>query len=243
MLVGESWRPAAGTGEGGLSRVSYYNIVAEAPLSGGSVLYNTRTESLAHLDREELAWYERLRSQTGLEEIPQSFIDELVEAGFVREDPEDERSYLRYRYNAHQFNDSTLTVKLGKDDIVTDNSKHKTASGSSSQSSGSSSKSSQSATSGRGGGDDDEEDDGDSENGAASPYDVVDLRKGDSPLKWVLIGAGIPLLCGALILLGILIGKRTKNADKKAEEKPGETSPEPDEENTDEAENRQKNRG
>ena len=134
-----------------------------------------------------------------------------------------------------QFSDSTLTVKLGKDDIVTaSEEKSKTASGSSSKSnaSGSSSKSSQSVKSGRGGGDDDEDIEEDDD---FSPSDVVDLRHGESPLKWVLIGAGIPLLFGALIWLGILIGKRSKNTDKKAEEKPGEERPEPEENTKDEA--------
>lgn len=134
-----------------------------------------------------------------------------------------------------QLGDSTLTVKLGKDDIVTaSEEKSKTASGSSSKSnaSGSSSKSSQSVKSKRGGGDDDEDDEEDDD---FSPSDVVDLRHGESPLKWVLIGAGIPILFGALIWLGILIGKRSKNTDKKSEEKPGEVTPEPEEKTEDEA--------
>ena len=66
-----------------------------------------------------------------------------------------------------------------------------------------------------------------------------DLRRSDNVLKWILIGAGIPLLIGGLVWLGILIGRRSKDKAKQDEEKPGDEFPEPDDppapEPTDEA--------
>lgn len=66
------------------------------------------------------------------------------------------------------------------------------------------------------------------DDGTNSTPDFLDLRKGDSTLKWILLGAGIPILIGVPVWLGVLIGRSLKDKAKKAEEKPGEPLPEPD---------------
>jgi hypothetical protein len=108
-----------------------------------------------------------------------------------------------------------LTVNLGKDDVE--------AAAKVSRTDGTSSGI---ATSKRGAGGSDLSigEDGDED----SPPGIFDLRRSDSVLKWILIGAGIPLLIGGLVWLGILIGRRSKDKAKQDEEKPGETLPEPD---------------
>ena len=113
------------------------------------------------------------------------------------------------------WSDHFLTVKLGKDDVE--------AAAKVSRTDGTSSGI---ATSKRGAGGSDLSigEDGDED----SPPGIFDLRRNDSVLKWILIGAGIPLLIGGLVWLGILIGKRSKDKAKQYEEKPGKTLPEPD---------------
>ncbi len=112
------------------------------------------------------------------------------------------------------WNDHSLTVKLGKDDVE--------AAAKVSRTDGTSSGI---ATSKRGAGGSDLSIGEDEEE---TPPGIFDLRRSDSVLKWILIGAGIPLLIGGLVWLGILIGKRSKDKAKQNEEKPGEALPEPD---------------
>lgn len=123
------------------------------------------------------------------------------------------------------WSDHSLTVKLGKDDVE--------AAAAVSRTDGISSGTA-AAKRGAGGSDlsigEDEEE---------TPPGIFDLRQSDNVLKWILIGAGIPLLIGGLVWLGILIGRRSKDKAKQDEEKPGEELPEPDDppapEPTDEA--------
>ena len=115
------------------------------------------------------------------------------------------------------WSDHSLTVKLGKDDVK--------AAANVSRTDKSSSGTAASASK-RGGGKSDLNigEDGEEE----TPPGIFDLRKGDSVLKWILIGAGIPLLIGGLVWLGILIGRKSKDKAKQDEEKPGDILPEPD---------------
>lgn len=113
------------------------------------------------------------------------------------------------------WSDLSLTVKLGKDDVE--------AAAAVSRTDGTSSGTA-AAKRGAGGSELSNADDGDEE----SPPGLFDLRRSDSVLKWVLIGAGIPLLIGGLVWLGILIGRRSKDKAKQDEEKPGDVLPEPD---------------
>lgn len=121
------------------------------------------------------------------------------------------------------WSDHSLTVKLGKDDVE--------AAAKVSRTDGTSSGI---ATSKRGAGGSDLSFGEDEEE---TPPGIFDLRRSDSVLKWILIGAGIPLLIGGLVWLGILIGKKSKDKAKQNEEKPGEALPElddpPDPEPTD----------
>ena len=124
------------------------------------------------------------------------------------------------------WSDHSLTVKLGKDDVE--------AAAAVSRTDGTSSGNA-TAKRGAGGSDLSIGENGDEE----TPPGIFDLRRSDSVLKWILIGAGIPLLIGGLVWLGILIGKRSKDKAKQNEEKPGDELPEPDDppapEPTDEA--------
>lgn len=125
------------------------------------------------------------------------------------------------------WKDHTLTIQLGEDDVVDPSSGVKRTDKASSEASASK----------RGGGKSDLDPGEDGEDGILPG--LFDLRRDDNKLKWVLIGAGIPLLIGALVWLGILIGRRSKDKatakeeplDGSAEEskkEPGD-SPEPDE--------------
>lgn len=112
------------------------------------------------------------------------------------------------------WSDCTLSVKLGKEDIVSDSSLKRTDKTSSGAS----------ASASKRGGKSDLNIGEDEEN--PSP-DIFDMRRNDNPLKWILIGAGITLFIGALILTGVLIGRKSKQTtDKK--EKPGEEIPAPE---------------
>lgn len=113
------------------------------------------------------------------------------------------------------WSDHSLAVKLGKDDVE--------AAAAVSRTDGTSSGTA-AAIRGAGGSELSNADDGDEE----SPPGLFDLRRSDSVLKWILIGAGIPLLIGGLVWLGILIGRRSKDKAKQNEEKPGNVLPEPD---------------
>ena len=113
------------------------------------------------------------------------------------------------------WSDHSLTVKLGKDDVE--------AAAAVSRTDGTSSGTA-AAKRGAGGSELSTGEDGDEE----TPPGIFDLRRSDSVLKWILIGAGIPLLIGGLVWLGILNGRKTKNRSKTATEKPGDELPEPD---------------
>ena len=119
------------------------------------------------------------------------------------------------------WNDFTLTLTLGKEDTAAASSGSRTrSSGRSPVSSSASSRSSKSAERSY-------FDAGGAEDGREAPPDVYDMRK-SSPVKWILIGAGLVVLVGALVLTGFFIGKRSKAPQKK--EEPGEESPEPKDE-------------
>ena len=113
------------------------------------------------------------------------------------------------------WKDHTLTVKFGKDDVVSSSSGVQRTDKASSEASASK----------RGGGKSDLDPGEDGEDGILPG--LFDLRRDDNKLKWVLIGAGIPLLVGSLVWLGILIGRRSKDkATPKAAEEPVEDSSE-----------------
>lgn len=128
------------------------------------------------------------------------------------------------------WKDHTLTIRLGKDDVEAASSGVKRTDKASSEAS---------SASKRGGGKS-ELYPGEGDEDGILPG-LFDLRRDDNKLKWVLIGAGLPLLIGALVWLGIMIGRRSKDkakADTKEEpaegsseetkEKPGDDTPEPD---------------
>lgn len=131
------------------------------------------------------------------------------------------------------WSDHTLTIKLGKDDVVSSSSGVKRTDKASSDASSSSAARRGGGKSELNPGEDDDDIDTDDLPG------IFDLRRDDNKLKWVLIGAGIPLLIGALLWIGILIGRRTKDKAKtkeepaegssdEAKEEPGDESPELD---------------
>jgi hypothetical protein len=114
------------------------------------------------------------------------------------------------------WSDHSLTVKLGKDDVEaaakvsrTDKSSSGTAA----------------SASKHGGGTSDLSIGGDDAEDLSSGF--FDLRRGDNVFKWILLGAGIPILIGGLVWLGILIGRRSKDQSDTTKEKPGEILPEP----------------
>ena len=114
------------------------------------------------------------------------------------------------------WSDHSLTVKLGKDDVEaaakvsrTDKSSSGTAASASKHGGGKSDLST-------------------GEDGEDASSGIFDLRRGDNILKWILLGAGIPLLIGGLVWLGILIGRKSKDQAAKTKEKPGEILPEQD---------------
>lgn len=124
--------------------------------------------------------------------------------------------------------DSRLSITLGKDDIVSSNNVTRTDRASSaSKTKSSKSDSSSSSVSKRGGGGSDLSV-GEEENGTFFPPGATDLRTEKDLLKWVLIGAGIPLMIGCLLWLGILLGRRSADRAKEEKEKPGEAFSEPD---------------
>lgn len=120
------------------------------------------------------------------------------------------------------WNDYTLNITLSEKDIA--------SSGSSTRSVKASSGTSRSS---RGGGKStiskngtDTEDDDESDDVRFGDPGFFDLRE-DHSVKWMLIGAGIPVLIGMLIWLGFILGRKSKE-QKKDEEKPAETNHEPD---------------
>lgn len=121
------------------------------------------------------------------------------------------------------FSDSSIEVKLGKDDIVSES-----ASKTSSKVSSKSDKNSSSSRSYlKEGADFDEYID-------PVTGEVIDLRKNHA-LKYILIGAGIVILIAALVFAGIMIGRKT--ADKKKEAEAGEPNNNAAPEDTEEKDN------
>lgn len=102
------------------------------------------------------------------------------------------------------FSDSSIEVKLGKDDVV---------SGSASKTSSKAS-SNVSSKADKNGSDSDEYID-------PETGEVIDLRKNHA-LKYILLGAGIVILIAALVFAGIMIGRKT--ADKSKDAASGEPS-------------------
>lgn len=95
------------------------------------------------------------------------------------------------------FDDCTLTVRLGKDDVVSgDTITH------------SDSKAASSASLTRG--DRSSPENGtDGDGSAPRQGGFFDLRRNVSPTRWILLGVGIAVLIAALIGVGFLIGRRT----------------------------------
>ena len=108
------------------------------------------------------------------------------------------------------FSDSSIEVKLGKDDIVSEAaSKASSNANSKADKNGSSSRSYI-----KNGSDSDEYTD-------PVTGEVIDLRKNHA-LKYILIGAGVIVLIAALVFAGIMIGRKT--SIKKKEEGSDETN-------------------
>lgn len=109
------------------------------------------------------------------------------------------------------FDDYTLTVKLGKDDVVSDGA----IAHSDGKATATGSKSGERSSL--------ERDDSDAD---SVPSGFFDLRQND-PHRWILIGAGGVILIAALIGAGILLGRRTaaKKPAEKAEDPPPSEKP------------------
>ncbi|MBQ3285236.1 MAG: hypothetical protein IJH40_06295 [Ruminococcus sp.] len=126
------------------------------------------------------------------------------------------------------FSDSSIEVKLGKDDVVSGAASN----ASSKASSGVSSKTDKSGSSSRSyiknGSDSDEYID-------PETGEVIDLRKNHA-VKYILIGVGIVVLIAALVFAGIMIGRKTADKKKEADaaEPDNNASPE-DEADTDDS--------
>lgn len=114
------------------------------------------------------------------------------------------------------WSDHSLTVKLGKDDVEAAAKVSRTDKGASGTAASASKRGTGKSELSTG----EDEDD--------SPFGFFDLRRGDSIFKWILIGAGIPILIGGLVWLGILIGRRSKDKAEQKKETPGDILPEPD---------------
>ena len=114
------------------------------------------------------------------------------------------------------WSDHSLTVKLGKDDVEAAAKVSRTDKGASGTAASASKRGTGKSELSTG----EDEDD--------SPFGFFDLRRGDSRFKWILLGAGIPILIGGLVWLGILIGRRSKDKAEQKKETPGDILPEPD---------------
>lgn len=104
------------------------------------------------------------------------------------------------------FSDSSIEVKLGKDDIVEESAeKSSSKTSSKAEKSGSSSKSYLQ--------------EGSDPDVYVDPVtgEIIDLRKNHS-VTYILIGAGFVILIAALIFAGIMIGRKTANKKKKPDE-------------------------
>lgn len=192
------------------SMVSYYSVAAAD--SSASVRDNAQNGKVTFAFADDSAVSGKLCrvSFKALQAGPVNFVLHMIQAAGSD------------KKRLSSWSDYALSIKLGKDDVVSSDSVKR--SGASSASSSSSKRGGGKSTLETG-----EDDD-------SSIPDIFDLRNGNPTLKWILLGAGIPLLIGALILIGILIGRKSKDKKEKAEEKPGEERPEPDEENNEKTE-------
>ena len=87
---------------------SFYNLAA--PLADGClVLYNTLHEAMTCLEPDEAESYKRLKKGSCRETI---LAEELAEAGFALEDPQDEADYLTCQYERYKFNDRVLELMI-----------------------------------------------------------------------------------------------------------------------------------
>ena len=136
------------------------------------------------------------------------------------------------------FSDSSIEVKLGKDDVVSSSASKASSKGSSNASSKADKNGSSSRSYLKNGSDSDEYID-------PETGEVIDLRKNHA-LKYILIGAGIVILIAGLVFTGIMIGRKTAKEskgtasgdspkhDNRAEDYPTESvdlsEPEPDDE-------------
>lgn len=108
--------------------------------------------------------------------------------------------------------DSTLTISLGKEDIVSDT-----------DNSGSDKQSSKSSKNSYGGSDSKKESSTEAtdETSAADPVKrTVEDASHNEGLTYFLLGAGAMLLAGLLIILGYVIGKRKRSVQKAIEKQP-----------------------
>lgn len=188
---------------------SFYAVSAEK--SSASVRENVQTGkvTVAFADSAPVKGKLCRVSFKALKQGTADFVLHMVQAADAQKNP------------VSSWNDFTLTVSLGDDDVVSSGS----AAAHSSKTVSASSKSSLRGKSRSDDADDGEADDADG--GDAADHRTYDLRRNGSPVKWLLIGAGIPVLCGALVLSGVLIGRKSKDKSDKTK-KPGEELPEPD---------------
>lgn len=108
------------------------------------------------------------------------------------------------------FPDSSIEVKLGKDDVVSGSASKASSKASSNGSSKADKNGSSSRSYLKNGSDPDEYID-------PVTGEVIDLRKNHA-VKYILIGAGIVVLIVALVFAGIIIGRKTADTKKEVEE-------------------------
>lgn len=107
-----------------------------------------------------------------------------------------------------EFSDSSIEVKLGKDDVVSSSASKASSKASSNGSSKADKNGSSSRSYLKNGLDSDEYID-------PETGEVIDLRKNHA-LKYILIGAGIVILIAALVFAGIMIGRKIADKPKDA---------------------------
>lgn len=87
---------------------SYYNILTDLE-SGEFLLYNTDTEAMVVLSREEKEEYERICSgdlNAG------ALFDSLLLNRFILEEPEEEAAWLEYEYEKYKFNNRLFELVI-----------------------------------------------------------------------------------------------------------------------------------
>ena len=92
-------------------KASYYNVLVETGIdpndgNAAAVLFNTRTSTLAELDKGELAAYRGIEKLCDDDPIAK----QLAEQGFVLKDPESEANLLRYEFEKYRFDDSVFEL-------------------------------------------------------------------------------------------------------------------------------------